>query len=70
VKQTPKHLKIDFMKKTIFAIYVSAIIALVPATFIGYLSNSNSTDESIVKDVTPSKKSDTKTEMVSILKTF
>lgn len=58
------------MKKTIFAIYVSAIIALVPATFIGYLSNSNSTDESIVKDVTPSKKSDTKTEMVSILKTF
>lgn len=58
------------MKKTIFAIYVSAIIALVPATFIGYLSNSNSTDESIVKDVTPSKKGDTKSEMVSILKTF
>jgi hypothetical protein len=70
VKQTPKHLKIDFMKKTIFAIYVSAIIALVPATFIGYLSNSNSADESIVKDVTPSKKADTKSEMVSILKTF
>lgn len=58
------------MKKIIFALYVSAIIALVPATFIGYLSNSNSTDESIVKDVTPSKKADNKTEMFTILKTF
>ncbi|MBN8663784.1 MAG: hypothetical protein J0L83_04385 [Chitinophagales bacterium] len=58
------------MKKTIFAIYVSAIIALVPATFIGYLSNTNAADESIVKDDTPSKKADNKTEVFTILKTF
>ena len=58
------------MKKTIFAIYVSAIIALVPATFIGYLSNTNTADESIVKDDTPSKKADNKTEVFTILKTF
>lgn len=58
------------MKKTIFAIYVSAIIALVPATFIGYLSNTSAANESIVKDDTPSKKAETKSEMVSILKTF